>query len=53
MREPTVVQLASTLEQAATLVDVLSAHGYDAIHVAGGTSAWAHSGRPMEKRGQA
>jgi rhodanese-related sulfurtransferase len=44
MRETTVEQLASALEQGATLVDVR-----DAFNVAGGTSAWVRSGRPIEK----
>jgi rhodanese-related sulfurtransferase len=31
------------------MTDVLTAAGFHAINVAGGTSAWARSGRPIEK----
>ena len=31
------------------MVDVLTAAGYDATNVAGGTSAWIRAGRPIEK----
>ncbi len=31
------------------MTDVLTASGYDAINVAGGTSAWVRSGRAIEK----
>ena len=31
------------------MVDVLTAAGYDATNVAGGTSAWVRAGRPIEK----
>ena len=31
------------------MADVLIANGFDAINVAGGTSAWIRSGRPIEK----
>ncbi len=31
------------------MVEVLAANGFDAINVAGGTSAWIRSGRPIEK----
>ncbi len=31
------------------MTEVLSAHGYDASNVVGGTNAWARAGRPMEK----
>ncbi len=31
------------------MADVLTANGFDAINVAGGTSAWIRSGRPIEK----
>jgi rhodanese-related sulfurtransferase len=35
--------------RSSAIADVLTARGYEAINVAGGTSAWARSGRPMEK----
>ena len=31
------------------MTDVLTGAGFDAVNVAGGTSAWAQSGRPLEK----
>ena len=35
--------------RSSAMTDVLTAAGFDAINVAGGTSAWARSGRPIEK----
>lgn len=35
--------------RSSAMTDVLRASGYDAIAVAGGTSAWVRSGRPIEK----
>ena len=34
--------------RSAAVTDLLRAAGYDAYSVAGGTSAWARSGRPVE-----
>jgi rhodanese-related sulfurtransferase len=34
--------------RSAAMTDVLVAAGYDAYSVAGGTGAWARSGRPLE-----
>ena len=34
--------------RSAAMTDLLRAAGYDAYSVAGGTSAWARSGRPVE-----
>ena len=34
--------------RSAAMTDVLVAAGYDAYSVAGGTAAWARSGRPLE-----
>jgi rhodanese-related sulfurtransferase len=34
--------------RSAAMTDLLLAAGYDAYSVAGGTSAWARSGRPVE-----
>ncbi len=34
--------------RSAAMTDLLVARGYDAHSVAGGTSAWARSGRPLE-----
>ncbi len=35
--------------RSSAMADVLTANGFDAINVVGGTSAWARSGRPIEK----
>lgn len=35
--------------RSSAMVDVLTAAGYDATNVAGGTSAWIRAGRPIEK----
>jgi rhodanese-related sulfurtransferase len=34
--------------RSAAVTDLLTAAGYDAYSVAGGTTAWARSGRPLE-----
>lgn len=34
--------------RSAAMTDLLVAHGFDAHSVAGGTGAWARSGRPVE-----
>ncbi len=39
--------------RSAAMTDVLLASGFDAYNVAGGTSAWARSGRPLETGGPA
>ena len=35
--------------RSSAMTDVLTAAGFDATNVAGGTSAWVRSGRPIEK----
>ena len=35
--------------RSSAITEVLTASGFDAINVAGGTSAWIRSGRPIEK----
>ncbi|NPC97807.1 rhodanese-like domain-containing protein [Nocardioides sp. zg-DK7169] len=35
--------------RSSAMTDVLTGAGFDAVNVAGGTSAWARSGRPLEK----
>lgn len=35
--------------RSSAMADLLTANGFDAINVAGGTSAWIRSGRPIEK----
>ena len=37
--------------RSAAMTDALIASGYDAYNVAGGTSAWVRSGRPVETGG--
>ncbi|WP_030485872.1 rhodanese-like domain-containing protein [Nocardioides aequoreus] len=35
--------------RSSAMADVLTANGFDAMDVAGGTRAWIRSGRPIEK----
>jgi rhodanese-related sulfurtransferase len=35
--------------RSSAMTDLLAANGFDAINVAGGTSAWLRAGRPIEK----
>ena len=35
--------------RSSAMVEVLAAAGFDAINVAGGTSAWISAGRPVER----
>ncbi|UAL31167.1 rhodanese-like domain-containing protein [Nocardioides rotundus] len=35
--------------RSSAMADVLTANGFDAMNVAGGTRAWIRSGRPIEK----
>lgn len=35
--------------RSSAMTDVLTAAGFDAFNVTGGTSAWVRSGRPVEK----
>lgn len=34
--------------RSSAMVDVLTAHGFDAVNVRGGTRAWISSGRPVD-----
>lgn len=47
-KERPVYVVCATGNRSAAMTDVLRAAGYDAYSVAGGTSAWARSGRPLE-----
>ena len=47
-REHPVYVICATGNRSAAMTHVLRASGYDAYSVAGGTSAWARSGRPLE-----
>lgn len=40
--------VCATGNRSAAMTDLLVGAGYDAYSVAGGTTAWAHSGRPVE-----
>ena len=46
--QPVYVVCASG-NRSSTMTEVLTAAGFDAINIAGGTSAWIRSGRPIEK----
>jgi rhodanese-related sulfurtransferase len=35
--------------RSAAVAEVLGAHGFDTVNVAGGTAAWVQSGRPYEQ----
>lgn len=48
-RDRAVHVVCASGNRSSAMTDVLTAHGYDAINVAGGTSAWIRSGRPIEK----
>jgi len=37
--------------RSSAMTEVLTAKGFDAVNVRGGTSAWIESGRPVETRG--
>lgn len=47
-QQPVYVVCASG-NRSSAMTEVLTAAGFDAINVAGGTSAWIRSGRPVEK----
>jgi rhodanese-related sulfurtransferase len=47
-RDRPVYVVCATGNRSAAMTDLLVANGYDAYSVAGGTSAWARSGRPVE-----
>ena len=36
-------------QRSAVMCDVLVAHGFDAVNVAGGTLAWVRAGKPYEQ----
>jgi rhodanese-related sulfurtransferase len=48
-RDRPVYVVCASGNRSSAMTDVLTAAGFDAINVAGGTSAWARSGRPIEK----
>lgn len=48
-RDRAVYVVCASGNRSSAMTDVLTAAGYDATNVAGGTSAWLRSGRPTEK----
>lgn len=48
-RSRPVYVVCATGNRSGAMTDLLSASGFDAVNVAGGTQAWASSGRPIEK----
>jgi rhodanese-related sulfurtransferase len=47
-RDRPVFVICATGNRSLAMTDLLVARGFDAFSVAGGTSAWARSGRPVE-----
>lgn len=43
--------VCATGNRSSAMTDVLTAAGFDAVNVAGGTQAWIRSGRPVETGG--
>ena len=48
-RDQPVFVICASGNRSAAMTDYLSAAGFDAASVAGGTGAWAHAGRTIEK----
>ena len=48
-RNRPVLVVCASGNRSGVMVEVLTAAGFDAINVAGGTSAWIRAGRPIEK----
>jgi rhodanese-related sulfurtransferase len=48
-RSAPVYVVCATGNRSSAMTDVLIAAGFDAYNVAGGTAAWARSGRPIDK----
>ena len=48
-RDRPVLVVCASGNRSSAMTDVLTAAGYDAINVAGGTGAWIRAGRPIEK----
>ncbi len=47
-RDAPVHVICASGNRSSAMVDVLSAQGFDAVNVRGGTQAWIGSGRPVE-----
>ncbi len=48
-RDRSVYVVCASGNRSSAVTDVLTAAGFDATNVAGGTSAWVRCGRPIEK----
>ncbi|MEU0312018.1 rhodanese-like domain-containing protein [Nocardioides sp. NPDC006273] len=48
-RDRSVHMVCASGNRSGAMTEVLTANGFDAINVAGGTNAWIRSGRPIEK----
>lgn len=48
-RDRSVHMVCASGNRSSVMTDILTANGFDAINVAGGTNAWIRSGRPIEK----
>ncbi|GAB6986464.1 rhodanese-like domain-containing protein [Nocardioides pyridinolyticus] len=48
-RDRAVYVVCASGNRSSAMTDVLTAAGYEAANVAGGTSAWLRSGRPIER----
>ncbi len=48
-RSQAVLVVCASGNRSGAMVDVLTAAGYDATNVAGGTTAWLRAGHPIEK----
>lgn len=48
-RGATVHVICASGNRSGAMVDLLVAHGFDAVNVAGGTGAWIRSGRSVEQ----
>lgn len=50
-KDETVYVICASGNRSSAMTDVLVTMGFDAYSVAGGTKAWARSGRPVEMEG--
>lgn len=48
-RSGAVYLICASGNRSGAMTDLLVAAGFDAVNVAGGTTAWARSGRPLEQ----
>ena len=48
-RDDTVYLICRSGQRSAAMCEVLTAHGFDAVNVAGGTLAWVRAGKPYDQ----